>query len=236
VGGDGFGKRSATRNPQRSGGIRPHVWIAAGALIAPAAAVLVALQPFGATDPAAASAVEHSSAGVAAAPKLAIAPAFRSVPTAADARGTAQAVAVRSTIARELTHANASASSAAARARFDSRLDADLRILEDEAARRVASRDLPDPAAAADDASRAERADAFLVEHFVRDAYRGTDFPIGYPAAQRTREAAVSRVAALDPVQRSAQLEVALQQEPEEPGEPRFESPASGLVWEAALR
>ena len=222
---DERGKRYVTR-------IRPRVWIVAGALLAPAAALFVALQLPGETPVPDMPPTRHPAAAPAPAPKTAIAAQVvfeaapdASTPSVARAGAAAEAAAPRAQIAS----AHVSASSAAAREHIDSRLASELRILEDEAARQVGA----ESGRADDDARRAELADAFLVEYFVQDAYRGTDFPIGYPAAQRTREAAVSRVAALDPAQRSAQLEVALQQASELRIEPRFEA---GLVWEAASR
>lgn len=135
-----------------------------------------------------------------------------------------------------------SASDASARSRVDSRLEAELRILEDDAARRAESIGLASaihraetPDRADDDARRIALADAFLVDHFVRDAYRGTVFPIGYPAEQRTREAATSFVSGLEPAQRSAQLEVALQAYSTESVGPSFEPEGSSLIWQAAL-
>lgn len=238
---DGFRRRDAAT-------IRPHVWIAAGALIVSAAAVL-ALRPV--AEPSAASAVQSAprpDAPVAVAPTVAARDSISASVAAAEPANVATPAADRATstsTAAAFARANASASSAAARTQIDSRLASDLRIVEDEAARRAESLGLPvpnlqrgDEASGRDggDAQRAALADAFLVEYFVQDAYRGTDFPLGFPAAQRTREAAISRVAGLDPAQRSAHLEVALQQAQEEPVPPRFEAQNSGLVWEAAVR
>jgi hypothetical protein len=247
VGGDGFGKRDATRPVRTLHGIRPRVWIAAAALIAPAFAVLVAtLEPQAPAS--AATPVSHARAVATVVPAIGTASPphsasvhSRPAPEFANARATAREAATRA----EFAIANGSASSAAVRTRIDSRLASDLRIAEDEAARHAESLGLADadsaPAAtgsdrADEDARRTALADAFLVDFFVQDAYRGTEFPIGYPAEARTRAAAISRVAALDPAQRSAQLEVALQQAGDARVEARFAAPESGLVWEAVLR
>jgi hypothetical protein len=137
-------------------------------------------------------------------------------------------------------------------ARADSRVAADLRILEDDAARVAESRRLIDPASVdaavirsgatpgrtQDDARRALVADAVLVDHFVQDAYRGTEFPIGYPAEERTRAAAESLVRSLSPELRRDTLEalLAMQDDATNPIGPRFAPPESGLVWEGAIR
>ncbi|MCX5738422.1 MAG: hypothetical protein NTZ61_08010, partial [Proteobacteria bacterium] len=67
------------------------------------------------------------------------------------------------------------------------------------------------------------------------DAYRGTLFPIAYPAAERARAAAESQVRGLTPEMRRDMLEVVLAREDlaERVG-PSFAPPESGMVWEGA--
>jgi len=126
----------------------------------------------------------------------------------------------------------------------DSRAAADLRILEEEAARRFESQGLtgaaalgasaaPDPGASGDDdASRTALADAVLVEHAMQQAYRGTEFPIGFPAEERTREAAESWVRSLTPALRQAMLKVALATAGEPRVGPRLDP---SQIWEGVL-
>lgn len=132
----------------------------------------------------------------------------------------------------------------------DSRLAADLRIVEDEAARVAEALALVDPAALEaqiervpagaphDELRRIALADALLVEHFVQDVYRGTEFPIGFPAQERTRAAARSQVGGLTPELRRDLLDVAIraQREGAEPTPPRFAPPESGLRWDVTNR
>lgn len=117
----------------------------------------------------------------------------------------------------------------------DSRLLADLRIFEEEAAQRTEATGLAADAAgesAAPDARRAALADAFLIDWIVQDAYRGTEFPLGFPAEERTYEAARSRVGGLDAAARKGLLEAALASPPAERIEaPRFEA----RFWEGVL-
>jgi len=120
----------------------------------------------------------------------------------------------------------------------DSRLAAEIGILESEAARVAEALGLAetkrgDPSREA--AQRQRLADAVLVEQFVQDAYRGTLFPIAYPAEERTRAAAESQVRGLTPELRRDMLEAALERaDLAERVGPRFESPESGHVWEGA--
>ena len=120
----------------------------------------------------------------------------------------------------------------------DSRLAAEIGILESEAARVAEALGLAE-------AERAERsreatqrqrlADAVLVEHFVQDAYRGTLFPIAYPAEERTRTAAESLVRGLTPELRRNMLEAVLARaDLAERIGPHFEPLESGHVWEGA--
>lgn len=114
---------------------------------------------------------------------------------------------------------------------------AEARALLDVAALDAELAQMPD-AAARSDRRRVALADALLIEHLVQDAYRGTEFPIGYPAEERTRAAARSQVGGLGADQRRDLLEVvvALQDELPPPAGPRFAPPESGLVWEGAAR
>ena len=126
----------------------------------------------------------------------------------------------------------------------DSRIAAEIRVLEREAARVAESLALlpqePDdaPRDRAGEDARAQRfADALLVEHFVQDSYLGTLFPAGYPAEERTRTAAESQVRALSPEMRRDLLDIVLQSnEFPEPVGPAFAPPDSGFVWESASR
>ena len=143
--------------------------------------------------------------------------------------------AARRVVRDGVPRASRPASVAAPRREIDSRLAADLRILEDEAGRFARASDLggdvQDDAASAD-ARRASLADAFLIDLLVQDAYRGTEFPLGFPAEQRTYEAARSRVAGLDPLMRKSLLEAALAAPATERVEtPRFEA----RFWEGVL-
>lgn len=126
----------------------------------------------------------------------------------------------------------------------DSHIAAEIRVLESEAARVAEDLELlPSghaeraPDRAAEDARVRRLADALLVEHFVQDAYRGTEFPLDYPAEERTRAAAESQVRGLTPEMRRDLLEVVLQQDAlAERVAPQFAPPESGLIWENAAR
>jgi len=126
----------------------------------------------------------------------------------------------------------------------DSRLASDLRVLEEEAARRAGSLGVAVPAAAeaaavnpadasatTEDTQRGAVADAVLVDYLVQQAYRGTEFPIGFPAEERTRADAESRVSALTPELRLAMLRLALQT-----GDPPIAPRVDPFqIWEGAI-
>jgi hypothetical protein len=220
-------------------GIRLRVWVAGGLMIAPVVAALVTHRP----DEAGSARDLVTAARPAPAPAIASVPAppepaTRSIPVSRESEDEHAA-------SRPDPHfTKPSGSDPEARSRVDSRLEAELRILEDDAARRAesiggaravsVSASEQQAARGGDEARRIALADAFLVEHLVQETYRATQFPVGYPAEQRTREATTSLVASFDPEQRRSQLEVALQAPAEEPIGPRFEWQDSGLTWQAA--
>jgi len=121
----------------------------------------------------------------------------------------------------------------------DSRLAAEIGVLESEAARVAETVGLAQVERgewSREAAQRQRLADAVLVEHFVQDAYRGTLFPIAYPAEERTRAAAESQVRGLTPEMRRDMLEVVLERaDLAERVGPSFEPPESGRVWEGVL-
>jgi hypothetical protein len=228
-------------------GVRRSVWIASAALLASALLLASGLRSVRATragEAVATAAIEAVSAAPSVAPTADAAAVAPVVGTASEAPPADSPVAPPS--APEPAEVDAQ------RARVDSRLDADLRVLEDDAAGLAESRGLVDPAlldaaprargpapnAAREDARRIALADAALVDHFVQDAYQGTEFPIGYPAEERTRAAARSYVRSLTPELRRDLLEivVATQAGAPEPIGPLFAPPESGLVWEGAIR
>jgi hypothetical protein len=237
-------RRTLSKHP---GGVRPGVWIFAAACLlaavgiaagllrrdaAPAAVIAAASRDAAerpiATAPAVEVANEPSPAPrVVAAPDLASAEPDAPQPSPAD-----PGPAHTSPIA--MTRADAPG---------DSRLAAEIRVLETEAARVAESLALlPEAGAAprdraAEDARVQQLADALLVEHFVQDAYRGTEFPSGYPAEERTRAGAEAQVRGLTPEMRRDLLDVVLQGDAS--GEriaPQFAPPGSGFVWESAAR
>ena len=124
----------------------------------------------------------------------------------------------------------------------NSRLASEIGVLESEAARVAealglapAERGESSREPAREAAQRQRLADAVLVEHFVQDAYRGTLFPIAYPAVERARAAAESQVRGLTPEMRRDMLEVVLAREDlDERVGPTFAPPESGMVWEGA--
>ena len=232
-------------------GIRPPVWIASATL--GALAVLFTLrapQPgVPSADASRAAAIDAASEHPAASDR---APDPAAVVLASPA--TPRAPAAPQGLARAASgDAAPFASTPAPRAAAgDSRLAADLRILEEDAARIAEAcglvdaaaldaslrRVAPAPGTAREDARRTLLADAVLVDHWIDDAYRGTEFPIGYPAEERTRAAAVSQVGALSAEQRRDLLDVVLQLQADatEPLTPQFAPLESGLVWEGAIR
>lgn len=83
-----------------------------------------------------------------------------------------------------------------------------------------------DPAAS----HRSARADRFLIEHLVQEAFQGTEYPLGYPAVERELASASARVRTLGAARRKDLLEIALGREQEERIGPRF----SSQLWEGA--
>ena len=205
------------------GGIRPGVWIAA------ALAGLAAIAVFWLASPAYDGEPHRQPARVASPDRSQAAPAAEPAGVRpAAARLSAPSEPPRSEARQQPVQTPAPSQEAASHEGFarglrgasDSRVASDLRILESEAERRAASLGLAVPAPpgataaqgpAAQDARRAAAADAVLVDYLMQDAYRGTEFPIGYPAEEVTRSAAESMVAALSPERRQSLLEVALQ-------------------------
>jgi hypothetical protein len=126
----------------------------------------------------------------------------------------------------------------------DSRLASELRIVEEEAARRAESFGVTSAAAspasgsgtasstADDEARRIQAADAVLIEYLMQNDYRGTEFPTGYPAEQVTRQAAESLVTGLSPEMRLGMLQVALQVLGPDRIGPRFDP---YQIWEGAI-
>lgn len=219
--------------------IRTSVWLGAIAVIALALVSLLGSRPISVS-----ALGTHASGDFD--PAIAPEPAVSEVAGGAPAE--TQAVA-RPPDDRRISRAAARASidalhfaeTALASSPIDSRLTADLRVLETEAAQRFES--IFDFDAAADvawrdpDAWRLARSDQVLIDLLVQDEWRGTVFPIGYPARERSYEVAASRVAGYGAQLRRDALEAALATEPAERiAAPRFESPASGLVWEGASR
>lgn len=221
--------------------IRPFVWITGGVL----ALIAVALVTVATFDPSAAarSALESERAARTAAPESTPAGQAPADPHPEVPRRTEPAPAAPG-LHRTPAPSDASSVEPLRRSQSDSRFAADLRILEAEAARRAESLDLAaarigdgtpiEPRGPADDARRAAFADALLIAAIEQDVYRGTLFPIGFPAETRTRADATSRVGAMDPAMRLALLESVLAQPVSAPVAPRFETPESGLVWEGA--
>ena len=233
-------------------GVRRSIWIASTALLALALWLVSGLVAPGARQasespaPAALDAAPAAPAVPTSPARVASREALPVAPTAAPSAGSASTPApIETAVAPVVPTTDPE------EARLDSRLVADLRILEDDAARLAESRGLVDPAildaaqraaapasnAARDDARRTVLADATLVEHFVQDAYQGTEFPIGYPAEERTRDAAVSYVRGLTPELRKDLLEIVLATQADAPAPigPRFAPLESGFVWEGAI-
>jgi hypothetical protein len=238
-------RRSLSKHP---GGVRPAVWTFAAAFLLAAAGIAGGLLRRDAEHPAA---IAEQSRG-APTDSLAVAPAGES---ASDSASGAMPVAsseapITVTVERAaqrapLEDARAPAPGTVAMQRADaprdSHLAAEIRVVEGEAARVAESLALlPESAAAAPDRAaedaRVQRlADALLVEHFVQDAYRGTEFPLDYPAEERTRAAAEAQVRGLTPEMRRDLLDVVLQSDAlAERVAPQFAPPESGLVWEGA--
>lgn len=127
----------------------------------------------------------------------------------------------------------APAEPAAAAPLTDSRVEAELRQLEEQAARAIEAeerrRALPARAVDADtDSWRESGATAYLVDRIVQEALAGTEYPLGYPALAREIDAAVSHVTALDARQRRDLLDALLQRNDGARVAPRF----STLLWE----
>jgi len=238
------------------GGIRPAIWIATIlALLAAVGVVRLVLPGYG-DEPhrqptRVASPDRSQTAEVSAAAGVHPAAALLPAPPA-PSRG---APAPRSDVT---TQALASAQPSGTRAQeggtrarlrgSDSRAVSDLRILEDEAARRADALGIAVPAATQapaaggssaaaseltpDDTHRAAAADAVLVQYLMEDAYRGTEFPLGYPAEQVTRSAAQSLVSGLSPEMRESMLQVALQTLGPDRIGPRFDP---YQIWEGTI-
>lgn len=231
------------------GGIRIGVWLVSGAASLCVAGSL--LRAFAPAPSAPARSAEPVAVPVEAVTEVVAASHARSEPALASTGAESVRLPVPTQRADVPAAAHAATPDLAARsASGDSRLAADLRILEDEAARVAEALALLDPAAlearierapagaTRDELRRIALADAFLVEHFVQDAYRGTEFPIGFPAEERTRAAARSQVTGLTSELRRDVLEVAIraQREGAEPTAPRFAPPESGLRWDVTGR
>jgi len=228
------------------GRIRPGVWIVAAAvLVAVAVVVRLALpgseresRNEGGREPARVASLVRGKTASGATPAIRVLPltaeppsSSRALPAPVETHGSS----VAQQEATPPTHPRLPPA--------DSRLASDLRVLEEEAARHVGTRGVAAPApptaagtAAASSASdedppRSAAADAVLVDYLVQQAYRGTEFPIGYPAEERTRADAQSRVSALTPELRLAMLRLALQagQEPIAPRVDPFQ------IWEGSI-
>jgi hypothetical protein len=235
------------------GGIRPGVWLAAGLAVAvSAAAIGLALAPGGATtrdsQPGPESTEFRPTPPVAAAPArpaLPMGPAASShdAPTAPAVfgAGTSGVPAGRRADPQPPPRREGGVP-----ALPDSRLAADLRVLEEEAARRMPSYGFGAPSAATTpgpaavgapegDAALAKTSDAFLVDSLVQEALRSTEYPIGYPAEARERAAAQAQVSALTPELESALLQRFLDLPPQAPVKPQFLPPESGQVWPGAV-
>ena len=229
------------------GRIRPGVWIVASAALVAAAVVLRSVLPGseresrseGGREPArVASLVRGKTASGAT-------PAIRVLPLAAEPPSSSRALpAPVETHGSSVAQQEATPPTHPRLPPADSRLASDLRVLEEEAARHVGTRGvvaapaLPTAAgttsessASDEDAPRSAAADAVLVDYLVQQAYRGTEFPIGYPAEERTRADAQSRVSALTPELRLAMLRLALQTG-QEPIAPRVDS---FQIWEGSI-
>jgi hypothetical protein len=222
-----------------SGGIRPGVWVVAAALLA-AALPILRLGVGGDSDrqPARAASLDRSSAsrpdgsaGVRPAAALRPAP-LRSDSERVEARR--DAVPARQTAAPAGAPIRAQPAS--------SRAISDLRVVEDEAARRAEALGLAPlaltrqsvgaaPDTADEDTRRSALAEAFLVDQIVQEALRNNEYPLGYPAEARERAFAESLVRGSDAAARSDLLERALQQSPAERVVPRFD----GQLWEGAI-
>ena len=228
-----------------NGRIRPGAWIAASAALA-AAVAIARLAPTGygggsLWQPTRAASPLGGPA-LSAAPSIGVHPAAALLPSSARPAGARVDERREAAPRPEARIAGSSERIQPA----DSRAASDLRIVEAEAARRADALGLVDRAAlaaarasardssaTADDASRSAAADALLVDHLVQEAYRSTEFPIGFPAEERTRAAAESQVRALTPELRQGMLEVALQQDAgEERIGPRFDP---YQIWEGSI-
>ena len=233
-----------------SGGIRPGVWIAASAaLVAVVALLRLALpgdsdeshrQPTRAASLDGGAAISAAPVGVHPAAALLPSP-FQTGSSAARATSKSGSTGPERLVERPMRGSSASTQP-------DSRAAADLRILEDEAARRAEALGLVGRAAldaatasaqpssgasgdAAEDARRSVLADAFLVDQTMQEIYQGTLYPYGFPAEERARAFAETLVRQAD---RSSLLERLLQQQPADRIGPQIAAPDSGYVWENA--
>jgi hypothetical protein len=239
------------------GGIRPGIWIAALLVLAGAIGVVrLALpgygekphrQPTRVASPDRSQTTEASGAvGVHPAAALLPAPSASSREQVAGRANATAPPAPAEPLAQQ--GPTREGGSRALLRRVDSRVASDLRIVEDEAAQRAAELGIAVPPVAqapasvsgsaaestptAEDAHRAAAADAVLVQYLMEDAYRGTEFPTGYPAEEVTRSAAESTVSGLSPEMRQSMLQVALQTLGPDRIGPRFDP---YQIWEGSI-
>jgi hypothetical protein len=217
-----------------NGGIRPGIWLAAGAALAAAVAILWLAtpivggeprQPTRAASPDRSPAPKAESA-VGVHPAAALLPHLSS-PPAPSSPNSRQAAPSRVAVA--------TAPAAAARLHpVDSRAAADLRILQEEASRRAEALGLSPlsggPDLDGDDAGRGGLANAYLVDSLVQEAFRSNGYPLGYPADERERALAESLVRGADPQALQDLLQRALAQEASERAAPQV----TGELWEGA--
>jgi hypothetical protein len=232
-----------------NGGIRPGIWIAAAAALIVAIAVACLALPRLGSEPDRQPRRSASPNRDSAAPPF---QAMRADPAAARPSSPSLAAsqsreARPSPIAEHLASARSGPS--AAPAPVDSRAAADLRILEDEAARRaeelgIVGRAEIDAATAnassasgsgesGEDARRGVLSDAFVLDQLTQEIYRSTLYPNGFPAEERARAFAETLVRQTD---RIDLLERLLQEPPAERIGPQIAAPDSGYVWENAIR